>query len=58
MGTSKEAGNVKSKKPFNTLYRKELKYSDVLFKIYLPKTTTQEEHEYLYFEISQLFCSI
>ena len=31
MGTSKEAGNVKSKKPFNTFYRRELKYSDVLF---------------------------
>ena len=41
MGTSKEAGNVKSKKPFNTLYRKELKYSDVLFKIFAQHTYTR-----------------
>ena len=25
---------------------------------YLPNTPTQEEHEYLYFDLSQLFCSI
>ena len=58
MGTSKEAGNVKSKKPFNILYGRELKYSDVLFKIFAQHTYTRRTWIFVLWDITAVLLDL
>ena len=58
MGISKEADNIRNKMPFNALYPRELKISDVLFKIFAQNTYTRRTWIFVLWDITAVLLDL